>query len=153
VSRIFAQPDALWRLTVPQVFRVEGVTFLVAMALGQLPAVFALPAGLGDIAIGVEAVFVARNLRGGVVGRSVVWFNILGLVDLVVALGVGFAAAPAAVRLLSVSPSTEAISLLPLALIPATLVPLAAALHLLSLRKLRVAGERTPVATLVGSTK
>jgi hypothetical protein len=152
-SRILAQPDALWRLTVPQVFRVEGVTFLVAMALGQLPAVFALPAGLGDIAIGVEAVFVARNLRRGVVGRSATWFNILGLVDLVVALGVGFAAAPAAVRLLSVSPSTEAISLLPLALIPATLVPLAAALHLLSLRKLRVAGERTPVATLVGSTK
>src|ERR1700733_13976108 len=53
VSRILTQPDALWRLTVPQIFRVEGATFLVAMALGQLPAVFALPAGLGDIAIGV----------------------------------------------------------------------------------------------------
>jgi hypothetical protein len=152
VSRILAHPDALWRLTVPQIFRVEGVTFLVAMALGQLPAVFALPAGLGDIAIGVEAVFVARNLRRGVVGRSVVWFNILGLVDLVVALGIGFAAAPAAVRLLSVSPSTETISLLPLALIPATLVPLAAALHLLSLQKLRTV-EKNPVASLVGSVK
>jgi hypothetical protein len=139
VSRILNQPDALWRLTVPQIFRVEGVTFLVAMASGQLPAVFALPAGLGDIAIGVEAVFVARNLRRGVVGRRAVWFNILGLVDLVVALGIGFAAAPAAVRLLLVSPTTEAISLLPLALIPATLVPLASALHLLSLRKLMVA--------------
>ena len=153
VSRILTQPDALWRLTVPQIFRVEGVTFLVAMALGQLPAVFALPAGLGDIAIGVEAVFVARNLRRGAVGRSAVWFNILGLVDLVVALGIGFAAAPGAVRLLFVSPSTEAISLLPLALIPATVIPLAAALHLLSLQKLRVAGERKPVATPVGSTK
>jgi hypothetical protein len=140
VSRILAQPDGLWRLTVPQIFRVEGVTFLVVMALGKLPAVFALPAGLGDIAIGVEAVFVARNLRRGAVGRSAVWFNILGLVDLVVALGIGFAAAPAAVRLLLVSPSTEAISLLPLALIPATVIPLAAALHLLSLRKLMVAG-------------
>jgi hypothetical protein len=153
VSRILTQPDALWRLTVPQVFRLEGVTFLVAMALGQLPAVFALPAGLGDIAIGVEAVFVARNLRRGVVGRSVVWFNVLGLVDLVVALGVGFAAAPAAVRLLLVSPSTEAISLLPIALIPATLVPLAAAMHLLSLQRLRAAGEKKPVATPVGSMK
>jgi hypothetical protein len=139
VSRTLNQPDALWRLTVPQIFRVEGVTFLVAMASGQLPAVFALPAGLGDIAIGGEAVFVARNLRRGVVGRRAVWFNILGLVDLVVALGIGFAAAPAAVRLLLVSPTTEAISLLPLALIPATLVPLASALHLLSLRKLMVA--------------
>jgi hypothetical protein len=143
VSRILAQPDALWRLTVPQIFRVEGVTFLVVMAL---------PAGLGDIAIGVEAVFVARNLRRGVVGRNAVWLNILGLVDLVVALGIGFAAAPAAVRLLFVSPSTEAISLLPLALIPATVIPLAAALHLLSLQKLRVASMTPAVAEPVGRT-
>ena len=80
------------------------------------------------------------------------WFNILGLVDLVVALGIGFAAAPAAVRLLLVSPSTEAISLLPLALIPATVVPLASALHLLSLRRLMVAGTTSAAAETVGST-
>jgi hypothetical protein len=152
VSRILAQPDGLWRLTVPQIFRTVGVTFLVVMALGKLPAVFALPAGLGDMAIGVEAVFIARNLRRGVVGRRAVWFNILGLVDLVVALGIGFAAAPAAVRLLLVSPSTEAISLLPLALIPATVVPLASALHLLSLRRLMVAGTTPAAAETVGST-
>jgi hypothetical protein len=154
VSRILNQPDALWRLTVPQIFRVVGVTFLVVMALGQLPAVFALPAGLGDMAIGIEAVFVAVNLRRGVVDRRAVWyFNILGLVDLVVALIMGFAAAPAIVRLLVVSPSTEAISVLPLALIPATVVPLAAALHLLSLRRLMVGGATTAAAETVGSTR
>src|ERR1700758_1427147 len=89
VSRILARPDALWRLTVPQIFRVEGVTFLIVMALGKLPAMFALPAGLGDIAIGFEAVIVARGIQRGVVGRRAVWFNILGLLDLVVALGIG----------------------------------------------------------------
>jgi hypothetical protein len=152
VSRILAQPDGLWRLTLPQIFRVVGVTFLVVMALGKLPAVFALPAGMGDIAIGIEAVFVARNLRRGAVGGRAVWvFNVLGLVDLVVALIIGFAAAPAVVRLLLVSPSTEAISLLPLALIPATVVPLAAALHLLSLRLLMVAGAVPTFAETVGS--
>jgi hypothetical protein len=154
VARILAQPDALWRLTAPQIFRVVGVTFLVVMALGKLPAVFALPAGLGDMAIGIEAVIVARNLRRGVVGRSALWyFNVLGLVDLVIALVIGFAAAPAAVRLLLVSPSTEAISLLPLALIPATVVPLAAALHLLSLRRLMVAGATPAAAETVGSAR
>jgi hypothetical protein len=153
VSRILAQPDVLWRLTLPQIFRVVGVTFLVVMALGKLPAVFALPAGLGDMAIGIEAVFIARNLRRGMVSRRAVWyFNVLGLVDLVVALIIGFAAAPAVVRLLLVSPSTEAISLLPLALIPATAVPLAAALHLLSLRRLMVAGATPVAAETVGST-
>jgi hypothetical protein len=123
------------------------------MALGKLPAVFALPAGLGDLAIGIEAAFVARNLRRGVVSRRSVWyFNVLGLVDLVVALIIGFAAAPAVVRLLLVSPSTEAISLFPLALIPATVVPLAAALHLLSLRRLMVAGVTPVAAETVGSS-
>jgi hypothetical protein len=153
VSRILAQPDGLWRLTVPQIFRVAGVTFLVVMALGKLPAVFALPAGLGDMAIGVEAVFVARNLRRGVVGRRAVWFNIFGLVDLVVALAIGFAAAPAVVRLLLVSPTTEAISLLPLALIPATVVPLASALHLLSLRRLMATGNTAATTETVGSAR
>ncbi|MDT5116886.1 MAG: hypothetical protein QOE30_2625, partial [Mycobacterium sp.] len=78
VSRILDQPDALWRLTMPQFFRPVGVTFLVAMALGYLPAVFAIPAGLGDITIGVEAVFIARDLRRGVANRRAVWFNVLG---------------------------------------------------------------------------
>ncbi|MCW2559142.1 MAG: hypothetical protein JWP55_3106 [Mycobacterium sp.] len=153
VSRILAQPDALWRLTLPQLFRPVGGTFLVAMALGYLPAVFAIPAGLGDIAIGVEAAFVARNLRRGVAHRRAVLFNVLGLVDLAVALAIGVTAAPGLARLLVVSPSTEAISLLPLVLVPTTVVPLAAALHLLSLRKLRASAESEAVATPSGRTK
>jgi hypothetical protein len=151
--RILAQPDALWRLTLPQMFRPVGAAFLVAMALGQLPAVFALPAGLGDIAIGVEAAFVARALRRGVVGRGAVWLNILGLADLVVAFGIAFTAAPGPGRLLLVSPSTDAISTLPLVLIPTTVVPLAVTLHVLSLRKLTAVTQiRTTTATPVRST-
>jgi hypothetical protein len=84
-----------------------------------------------------------------------VWyFNILGLVDLVIALAIGFAAAPAVIRLLLVSPTTEAISLLPLALIPATVVPLASTLHLLSLRRLMQSGTTAAVtAETAGSTR
>ena len=33
-------------LEYPHLFRVEGVAFLIIMALGHLPALFALPAGL-----------------------------------------------------------------------------------------------------------
>ena len=153
VSRTLDQPDALWRLTVPQFFRPVGVTFLVAMALGYLPALFAIPAGLGDIAIGVGAVSVAHNLRRGVAHRRTGWFNVLGLVDLIVALAIGVIAAPGLARLLVVSPSTEAISLLPLVLIPTTIVPLAVALHVLSLRKLRAAAQTETVAAPVGDTK
>jgi hypothetical protein len=152
VARILARPDALWGLTLPQVFRPVGVAFLVAMALGRLPAVFALPAGLGDIAIGIEAAFVVRALRRGVVGRRTVWLNILGLADLVVAFGIGYAAAPGPVRLLFSSPTTEAISTLPLVLIPTAVVPLAVTLHVLSLRTLRAAAPSgVPTATPVRS--
>jgi multisubunit Na+/H+ antiporter MnhC subunit len=149
-SRVLSEPDSLWRLTVPQIFRPVGAAFLVATALGQLPAVFALPAGLGDIAIGLEAVFVAGKLRRGNVDRRVMWFNILGLVDLLAAGAIGFTAAPGLARLLDVSPSTEAISVLPLALILTAIVPLATALHLLSLQKL--AAAKATERALVGRT-
>lgn len=154
VARILAQPDALLGLTLPQVFRPVGGVLLVAMALGRLPAVFALPAGLGDIAIGIEAVFVVRALRRGVVGRRTVWLNILGLVDLIVAFGIGYAAAPGPARLLLTLPTTEAISMLPLILIPTAVVPLAVTLHVLSLRKLRAAApSRWPAPIPVRSTR
>ena len=154
VARILARPDALWGLTLPQVFRPVGVVFLVAMALGRLPAVFALPAGLGDIAIGIEAAFVVRALRRGVVGRRTAWLNILGLADLIVAFGIGYATAPGPFRLLFSSPSTEAISTLPLVLIPTAVVPLAVTLHVLSLRKLRAAApSKVPAPIPVRSTR
>lgn len=139
VARVLARPDALWRLTMPQTFRAVGIAFLVVMAYGRLPAVFAIPAGLGDIAICIEAAVLTRSLPRGARRLRALWFNVLGLADLVVALGIGYAAAPrVTTRLLSVDPSTQAITLLPVVLIPTAIVPLAAALHVLSLRRLRI---------------
>src|SRR5829696_6039015 len=48
VSRILADPGMPARLALPHTLRVVGVLFLIVMALGHLPAAFALPAGLGD---------------------------------------------------------------------------------------------------------
>jgi hypothetical protein len=38
-----------------QFYRVLGVTFLVLYAAGQLPGIFALPAGWGDVMVGLTA--------------------------------------------------------------------------------------------------
>jgi hypothetical protein len=73
----------------------------------------------------------------------VVRFNVLGIVDLVVAVGIGLLAAPAPANLLPVTPSTEALATLPLVLIPTTVVPLAVALHLISLRRLNATRRAT----------
>lgn len=136
VVRALAGPDTLARLAAPQTLRVVGVFFLVVLALGKVPAVFALPAGLGDMAVGIAAPFIVRRLRGGST-RGAVWFNVLGIVDLVVAVSIGFLAGAGPAQLLAVTPSTEAIGQLPLALIPTATVPLALGLHVISLLRLR----------------
>ena len=143
VSRILAAPGTPARLALPHTLRVVGVLFLIVMAQGHLPAAFALPAGLGDIAVGVAAPFVARRLaraprRAGAV-TGAVRFNVLGLLDLIVAVSIGFLLGPFGP--LEVTPSTEALRLLPLALIPTAAVPLAIALHIVSLRRLRTAAK------------
>jgi hypothetical protein len=133
VQRILAEPSMPARLAWPQMFRVVGGVFLVVMGLGGLPMAFALPAGLGDVAIGFAAPFVAR----GASRSRLIWFNIFGILDLVVAVTVGFLAGQGPLQVLHVAPSTLALTELPLALIPTTGVSLALALHVTSLRLLR----------------
>jgi hypothetical protein len=137
VSRILADPGMPARLALPHTLRVVGVLFLIVMALGHLPAAFALPAGLGDIAIGVAAPFVARRLARGNGHTGAVRFNVLGILDLVVAVSIAFLL----FEFVEVTPSTAPLRLLPLALIPTTAVPLAVALHIVSLRQLRTAAR------------
>jgi hypothetical protein len=131
VSRALAAPGTTVRLALPHTFRVAGLAFLVVMALGHLPAMFAVPAGLGDIATGLAAPFVARRLARGTGRAGAVWFNALGLADLVVAVSMATLA-----TLLLGQASTAPLRLLPLALVPTTAVPLAVALHVVSLGRL-----------------
>jgi hypothetical protein len=141
VARILAAPGTAARLALPHTLRVVGVTFLIVMVQGHVPAVFALPAGLGDIATGLAAPAVARRLARGSGHNRAVWFNLLGILDLVVALSIGFLAGLGPWRPFEITPSTEPLSLLPLALVPTTAVPLSVALHIVSLRRLRTAAR------------
>jgi hypothetical protein len=137
VSRILADPGTPARLALPHTLRVVGVLFLIAMAQGHLPAAFALPAGLGDIAIGLAAPFVALRLARGTGRAAAVRFNVLGILDLAIAGIIGFLL----LGIVEFTPSTAPLTLLPLALIPTTAVPLAVALHIVSLSRLRTADK------------
>ena len=136
LSRILTNPTVLPLLVVPNTLRVTGIMFLTVMALGHLPAIFALPAGLGDIAIGLSAPSVARRLARGD-RRGAVRFHVLGIVDLVVALTIGFLTGLGPIQPFAVTPSTEPLGLLPLVLVPTVAVPVTIALHIVSLRGLR----------------
>ena len=141
VSRILADPGAAARLALPHTLRVVGVVFLIVMAQGYLPAAFALPAGLGDMAIGITAPFVGRRLarepRRAAAVAGAVRFHVLGLLDLAVAVSLGVLLGLPG--LVAVTPSTAALRVLPLALVPTGVVPLAIALHIVSLYRLRTA--------------
>ena len=148
VARALAAPGMVSRLELPHSFRVAGVAFLVIMALGHLPALFALPAGLGDIATGIAAPLVALRLARGTGRRASLWLNAFGMTDLVVALTLG---AITGFQLINVAPSAAPISELPLALIPTAEVPLLLVLHIAAVSALARA-RRAPLPATAPST-
>ena len=148
VARAIAAPGMGSRLVLPHTFRVAGVFFLLYLVFGQLPALFAVPAGLGDIAVGIAAPLAAARLAQGTGRRAAVWFNALGITDLAVALVIG---ALTGYGLLAVTPSSAPISELPLVLVPTVGVPLMLALHITSLSGLKRNSMR-PVGVLAART-
>jgi hypothetical protein len=141
VARALAAPGMVSRLELPHTFRMlDGAAFLIIMGLGHLPALFALPAGIGDIAAGLAAPLASRGLARGAGRRAALWFNAFGVTDLVVALTLG---AMTAYQLIHVTPSGAPISELPLALVPTVGVPLLLAVHITSVLAL-ARDSRTP---------
>jgi len=139
-QRIAAALDALpasWLVGL-QVYRVFGGAFLVQLALGRLPAVFALPAGIGDVLVGLLAVpaalFLSRNPQRG--RAAAVGWNALGILDLVVAITLGFLTSTGRLQALGVAPAPGGLGY-PLVMIPAFAVPLSLILHGVSLWQLK----------------
>jgi hypothetical protein len=95
---------------------------------------------------------VARRLARGTGRRGAIWFHFLGIADLVNALIIG---GLTGFHIIHVSPTNDALSLLPIALIPTAGVPLLFTLHIIALRRL-VSTPRTrqtvpaPAAVAVG---
>jgi hypothetical protein len=138
VARIIDAVPQHWLVGV-QLYRALGVIFLILYAAGKLPGLFAWPAGLGDVLVGVLSPVVAiAYWRGPRENADLVsaW-NLFGLADLVVAVTTGFLTSPSAFQLFAFDLPNELISQFPLVLIPVFLVPLSVLLHLASLTKLR----------------
>jgi hypothetical protein len=122
---------ASWLIGI-QLYRVIGGTFLVFLARGVMPWFFALPAGIGDVAVGLLALPTALWVSSGTpAGRTAaIRWNILGLIDLTVAITTGF------LSTLGPNPNVQ-LGAFPTALVPAFAVPTSIILHVLSLWQLR----------------
>lgn len=121
-------------LTYLQSGRFMGIVFVILEARNILPAVFALPAGYGDMAIGATAAFVAWKLSNPSYRSSFILWQALGIADLVVAVSLGTTAGlinPHGVPII-------AMTILPLSLIPTFLVPLYLIFHVISIAQARV---------------
>lgn len=126
-------------LTAIQAWRAGGLGFLALMVHGILPGSFAWPAGLGDIAIGVTAPWVMLALvrrPAFVASRLFVVWNLLGILDLVVAVSTG-ALSSGVLGELTGRVTTAPMAYLPLVLIPAYLVPLFVMFHITALVQAR----------------
>ena len=129
-----------------QIYRTIGALFLILYAGQYLPAVFALPAGVGDVLVGSTAPIVAYLFaaRHPWARPAAVLWNIVGMADLVFALTFGFLSSPTPFQWLARESPNVLIAAFPLVLIPTFAVPLSLLLHLFSLHGLRnpTRGER-----------
>ena len=117
-------------------WRLVGVVFLMLMANGQMPALWALPAGIGDVIVGAAAPWIARDVETPRGRWRAIIFNLFGMADLVVAVGLGTMTGPGPAQVFQTTPTSELVTQFPLALVPTFLVPLAFALHVVSLWQL-----------------
>jgi hypothetical protein len=109
-----------------QLWRVVGIAFLFALAFGRLPAGFAVPAGIGDLAVGIAALAVVLSLGDRGLTRARLYaFTALGVADFLVADATGLALEP------------PALTTWPLAIFPTLMIPFFAVLHLIGVLQSR----------------
>ena len=120
-------------LTLVHSWRLGGFTFLVLYSAGLLPGLFALPAGLGDIAIGATAPLAALQLANFKRRNAFILWQALGIFDLVLAVTLG-----TTVRLIDPhAVATGVMTVLPMSLIPTFAVPLLIVLHVICIAQAR----------------
>lgn len=146
VRRAVGEIGLPWLVGV-QFYRVVGGVFLIAYLQDDIPGEFAIPAGVGDMLVGITAPFVAVYLARAGAQRAwpvVTAWCALGIADLVIAVATGFMSAPGSLQQLALGDPNLAITRYPLALIPTFAVPVSIVLHIWVLTLL--APRREPAA-------
>lgn len=114
---------------------IPGSVFVVMAAVGVLPAIFAVPAGLGDVLAGSAALLASRWFTSGRWGRVLIW-NVFGLLDFINAAVLGLATAPGPLHALQTNPTSAQLLTQPLVMVVTFMVPIYMLLHLVSVRYL-----------------
>jgi hypothetical protein len=117
-------------LTFLQAWRVAGFVWVVSAAYGILPAAFALPAGSGDLAVGLTAPLAATYLAKPERRWGFITWQIFGILDLTMAVTLAVLASPR-LHLIGNGLTTAQLTVLPLSVIPTFAVPLVIIFHII----------------------
>lgn len=117
-----------------QLFRVIGAVFLLEMARGNLPGIFAYPAGVGDILVALIAAWVLWTCRNRyqLPRPAVILVTIAGLADFASAFFFGFFSSETPLQLFFPEVPNQ-VTLFPTGMIPLFFVPYAIFFHTLSI--------------------
>lgn len=110
--------------------------FVLEWSRGNLPAVFALPAGWGDLAAAMTALFVLVGFRGKIPAGAVRAVSVVGILDAVSTFFFGFFRSDTPVQLFSHDFPNRMIEY-PTGLVSLFLICFPLCLHVLSLAELR----------------
>lgn len=121
-------------------WRMVGFGFVFLYFHDQLPALFALPAGLGDAMAAMGAIFLGIALyeNASRVSRNRVFlWNTFGLVDFVIAISMGVLTRTGDLLYFDSQAGSDIMGTFPLALIPGFAVPFYVITHLIIFAQLR----------------
>ncbi len=136
-----------WTYTIPvglltglQAWRVIGFCFLPLWFFGILPGPFGLIAGLGDVAVGFGAAFVAYSISKNtslIGGPAFYQVHVWGLIDFAGAIGSAFLTSGAVPAVWTGPVTSHAMEVWPLSIFPSFAVPLFTILHFIAIRNAR----------------
>ena len=128
-----------------QVFRAIGCVFLIEMAMGNQPGIFAYPAGVGDIAVALVAFAILLTYRNEehIPRNPIIFLIIFGVADFISAFFFGFTSSSTPLQLFHPDVPNQ-IMLFPTGMIPLFLVPYAIFFHTLSALNYVMHGRKNP---------
>jgi hypothetical protein len=137
------QPLSQRWLVAMQVWRVIGGVFLIEMARGTLPGIFAWPAGVGDVITGVLAagVLIAYRSQAVIARGAIAAVFAVGMTDLLTAFFFGFTSSPGPLQLFHPAVVNQNL-MFPVGLIPLFLVPCVIFFHVMSWMQLSKSGTK-----------
>ena len=133
--RIFVRARSIRRLTLGQTLRFFGLLALVKAYQHVLPALFAVPTGLIDVAFAGTSFFVAARLvrADGTARPGFIAWHFLGLLGLAVSVVLAILTSSTRFGLVTADHTSQPMTWFPMSLVPVFIGPMVLIFHLLAI--------------------